>query len=108
MIEEFREINKKFHKGVIFNGSSLEFAVSAAQKTKNWQEQLAFILRAIINDQVFEDGNKRTAAAYSMAVFAGQRLYYDPYKVDIMVLSIAKNKKSNIKMMVMMIKNVLL
>ncbi|MBI2575573.1 Fic family protein [Candidatus Woesearchaeota archaeon] len=105
MIEEFREINKKFDKGVIINIGSLEFAISAAKKSKNWQEQLAFIVRAVVNDHVFADGNKRTAAAYIMAVLEERKLPYDAYKVDKLVLSIAKNRIRSYKRTHGMIKN---
>ena len=107
MIEAFQKINLKFDKGTFVNQRSLEFAISAAQKSKNWQEQLAFIARAIINDHVFADGNKRTAAAYMMAVFESRKLPCDEYKIDKMVLSIAKNKISDIDKIRRMIQNAL-
>ncbi|MBI3034603.1 Fic family protein [Candidatus Woesearchaeota archaeon] len=92
MIEYFKELNKKFDKGIAVNQSSLEFAISYSKKSEDWQEQLALILRAIINDHAFSDGNKRTAAAYAMAVFESRKLAYDTYKVEKMVLGIAKNR----------------
>ncbi len=81
------------------------FAISAANKSKNWQEQAAFVLRALVNDHVFADGNKRTAAAYIMAVFEQRKLPYDAFKVDGLVLSIAKNRITDIRRIEGMIKN---
>ena len=107
MIDKFQKINLKFDKGTFVNQSSLESAISAAQKSKNWQEQLAFIVRVIINDHVFADGNKRTAAAFIMAVLESCKLPYDEYKIDKMVLSIAKNQISDIVKIRRMIQNVL-
>lgn len=107
MIDKFIEINKKFDKGVLVNSSTLEFAISAANNTKNWQEQVAFVVRALVNDHVFSDGNKRTAAAFIMAVFEEKKLPYDPYKIEKLVLSVAKNKTKNIKTIKEMIRNAL-
>ena len=78
------------------------------EQSKNWAEQLAFIVRAIVNDHVFSDGNKRTAAAYAMSVLEAQKLQYDAYKVDRMVLSIAQNRITDTGSIRRMIKNVLL
>ncbi|MBI3051872.1 Fic family protein [Candidatus Woesearchaeota archaeon] len=91
----FIEINRQFDKGTLMNKGSLEFAVSAAEGSKNWQEQLALIVRAIVNDHVFADGNKRTAAAFIMSVFESRKLAYDSYKVDRAVVSIARRRIAN-------------
>ena len=107
MIIEFQELNRKFDKGTLVNRGSLEFAISACKKTKNWQEQLAFILRALINDYVFADGNKRTATAYIMAVLEKQKLAYDVYKIDTMAVSIAKNRLTSIARIRRLIQNAL-
>lgn len=107
MIGEFKAVNRKFDKGILVNRSSLDFAISAVRKSKNWQEQLALITRALANDHVFADGNKRTAAAYMMAVFERRKLAYDAFKVDKLVLSIAKNRIKDLKRIERMIKNVL-
>jgi len=62
-IETIVGINKKFHNGKLVNMPSLDFAVSAQSKTKNWLVQLTYLVRAILIDHSFEDGNKRTATA---------------------------------------------
>lgn len=107
MIEEFQELNRKFDKGIIVNRSSLDFALSATQKSKNWQEQLAFLIRAIINEHVFADGNKRTAVTYIMAVLETRKLAYDAYAVDRLVLDIAKNRITSIIRIRRLIQNVI-
>ena len=91
IIKELVRINKRFSSGKIINTSSLEFAESAAKKTKNWQEQMAYVLRAIVSDHAFEDGNKRTAAAYLAGVLENYKIPYDPFKIDKTVLTIAKS-----------------
>lgn len=94
IIEELVKVNKRFSNGRIINKSSLEFAESALRRTKNWQEQAAYIVRAIVADHTFEDGNKRTAAAYIIGLLETYKIPYDPFKVDKMVLTLAKGTKS--------------
>jgi len=98
-------INKQFSSGTIINKGSLDFALSAAFRSKDWQEQLAFVVRALLCDHVFEDGNKRTAIAYTMAVLEGFKCRYDMFKIDRLVLKIAKSNMTDIKKIRRMIEN---
>lgn len=94
MLEELVRVNKRFSNGRVINKSSLEFAESATKRTKNWQEQAAYIIRAIVVDHAFEDGNKRTAAAYLSGLLETLKIPYDPFKIDKTVLTLAKGAKS--------------
>ena len=94
IVEELAKTNKRFSSGRLINKSSLEFAESALKRTKNWQEQAAFIIRAIVVDHPFEDGNKRTAAAYLIGLLETYKIPYDPFKIDKLVLALAKGQKS--------------
>lgn len=98
-------INKKFGSGIVVNKGSLEFALGAAHRGKDWHEQLAFVVRALLCDHVFEDGNKRTVAAYVMAILEDFKYRYDPFKIDQLVLKVAKNNISDIKKIRRMIAN---
>jgi fido (protein-threonine AMPylation protein) len=102
---EITEINKKFSSGVVINKGSLDFALSAVFRSKDWQEQLAFVVRALLCDHIFEDGNKRTAAAYLIAVLEHLKYRFDPFKIDQLVLNIAKNNITDIKKIRRMIGN---
>ncbi len=87
--------NKEFDNGTIINEASLDFALSYAKKTENWTKALAFLVRAILLDHVFEEGNKRTAALLlkSYAEYEGYKTYDD--KVVLLVKDIIlKNIKS--------------
>ena len=55
--------NQQFDKGNFNNESSLDYALSFFKKNIAWTKQLAYLLRAIVVDHVFEEGNKRTACA---------------------------------------------
>ena len=91
------EINKKFDNGNLVNKSSLEFAISSTYKTKDWVKQLSYIVRAILIDHVFEEGNKRTAAALVFYFFEAYQVAYDPYKVDKIIAEITFKNISNIE-----------
>ena len=94
LLKELVQINQKFASGKVINKSSIEFAESALKRTKNWQEQAAYIIRAVAVDHPFEDGNKRTAAAYIAGLCRAYKVPYDPFKIDKMVLALAKGNKS--------------
>ena len=48
--------NGKFH-----NEDSIDFALSIAKQNKSWLYELSYIVRSLLVDHCFEDGNKRTA-----------------------------------------------
>ena len=54
-------INQKFASGHFENESSLDFALEHSKHSIAWTKQLAYLIRAILIDHVFVDGNKRTA-----------------------------------------------
>lgn len=72
-------LNQKFDAGVLHNEASLDFALGYAKRTENWTKALAWLVRAILIDHVFEEGNKRTAALLikSYAEYEGQKTYDD-------------------------------
>ncbi len=55
-------LNQEFSNGNMHNETSLEFALSSAKRTENWIKAMALVVRAILLDHVFSEGNKRTAA----------------------------------------------
>tara|TARA_Y100000310_G_scaffold335989_1_gene419415 strand:+ start:2385 stop:2732 length:348 start_codon:yes stop_codon:yes gene_type:complete len=54
-------INQKFAEGYFENESSLDYALDMFKQNISWTKQLANLVRAILVDHVFTDGNKRTA-----------------------------------------------
>lgn len=99
------EINKQFDKGKLVNKSSLEFAISQSKTTKDWIKQLAYLVRAILIDHVFEEGNKRTASALIMAYMEIHKIGYDPKKVDKLIVETIKKNTTSIMKIRMMIKD---
>ncbi|MBW2996524.1 Fic family protein [Candidatus Woesearchaeota archaeon] len=97
-------LNKLFDKGLVRNKGSLSFAVSSI-KNKSSLEQLAYLVRAIVLDHVFEDGNKRTAAVLIAAYFTEFEIGFDQDKVNKLVLDIASKNLKDIAQIRRMIKN---
>ena len=60
-------INKKFAEGYFENESSLDFALSLFKQNIPWTKQLAYLIRAVLVDHAFINGNKRTACAVLLA-----------------------------------------
>ncbi len=86
------EANKRFEGGVVVNDSSLDYAVKTQARSKNWLRAASVLTRAILVDHVFEDGNKRTAAAAIMALMELNKVPYDPEEVPrIIVRIVLKN-----------------
>jgi len=99
-------LNKLFHNGTIRNKSSLSFALSSI-KNKGSLEQLAYLIRAITVDHVFEDGNKRTAAVLITAYFTEFEIGFDKEKITKAILDIASKNITDINQIKRMIKNVI-
>ena len=98
-------INQEFSNGRVNNEASLDFALSYAKNSDNWTKALAYLVRAINLDHVFEDGNKRTAALLikAYAEYEGHQVYKD--KVVKLIKEIAVNKTQSIKRMEDMIQD---
>ena len=99
------EMNKQFDKGRLVNESSLDFAFSNLQDTKDWLKKSAYLTRAILIDHVFEEGNKRTAALLIRSILEMQNLAYDPQKIDALVITILKKNITDVNEIKRLIKN---
>lgn len=90
-------LNQQFDQGRMLNESSLDFSLSYCKKTENWTKALAFLVRAILLDHVFEEGNKRTAALLieTYAQFEGYETYED--RVVKLIKSIMMRRTISIK-----------
>lgn len=104
---EIVELNRSVGgTGNMINKASLDFAVSTQMQTKDWQLQLAYVVRALLVDHAFEDFNKRTAVAAMVTTFEELKLAYDPYAVDNLVTRIAKKRVRNVRTLRSMIRDV--
>ncbi|MDD5133231.1 MAG: Fic family protein [Candidatus Nanoarchaeia archaeon] len=104
--EDVIEINKQFDKGIVVNKTSLEYTISTLKNTKSWLRQAACLTRAILIDHIFEEGNKRTAAALILTYFEANKFAYDAYKLDKIIEKIVKKNITSIKEIEVLIKSV--
>ena len=91
----------------VINGSSLDFAISAQKRTKDWLTQLSFLTRAILIDHVFSDGNKRTILALIIGALEDLRLGYDSRRLEENIIKILKENITNINKIRRLIKDVI-
>src|SRR3989338_3851320 len=98
-------LNQEFDECNIHNEASLDFALSYAKRTENWTKALVWLVRAILLDHVFEEGNKRTATLLikTYAEYEGYKTYDD--KVVKLIKEIILSKISSINQIEDMIKD---
>ena len=90
------ELNRSFASGVVVNRGSLDYAVKTQARSKNWLRTAAVFTRTILIDHVFEDGNKRTAAAVILMLMEMHNIDYDPSALPKIILTILKKNMINI------------
>jgi prophage maintenance system killer protein len=91
------EINKEFSTGRVMNEGSLDFAVATNTRSRNWLRSAAILTRSIIIDHVFEDGNKRTAAAVMMLLMRLNKIMFDPELIPHIVVKILTKNITSIR-----------
>jgi prophage maintenance system killer protein len=90
-------MNAEFDQGRVVNESSLDYAIAITHRSKNWLKSAALLVRAILIDHVFQDGNKRTAAGVIMVYLDFQGFHFDPKKVDEAVVRILEENITDIR-----------
>ncbi len=103
--KDIMTLNQEFEDGSFHNEASLEFALGYAKKTENWTKALAWLVRAILLDHVFEEGNKRTAALLikTYAEYEGYETYDD--KIIKLIKEVIIRKITSIRKIEDMIKD---
>ena len=94
-IKRIVSLNKKFG-GSLINKSNLDFAVSKANMEKNIYKRNAHILRGIIVNHPFLDGNKRTAVGTILKDFKQNKYSCDKKKLAKGIVNIAKQNQGDI------------
>jgi prophage maintenance system killer protein len=98
-------LNQKFDKGLFHNEPSLDFALDFAQSNNDWTRALAFVVRAILIDHVFEEGNKRTTALLIEAYIEFENHQVYPDRVVKLIKRIILRNTISIKKIEEMIKD---
>ncbi len=98
--------NQENHqKGEFSNESSLEYALSLIQQRKAWLKELSCLLRSILVDHVFKDGNKRTALSLAIYYFEEAEKEVDKEKLTRIIWKISKNNITNVNKIMRLLKD---
>lgn len=89
-------INKKFSNGHVVNESTLKYVADYVRKSNNWIKSLAHLVRAILIDHIFEDGNKRTAVAIIAYYFEEKNYNYNLDEINKIIIKMLKNNTTSI------------
>jgi prophage maintenance system killer protein len=68
---------------------------------------MCLLVRVILINPIFEDGNKRTAGAIIMAYLDMNGYNYNPDNISKIILTITKKNQTNLNQIGRLIKNVL-
>jgi len=103
--EDLLRINHGFG-GNLRNSSSLDFALDKQGGNKLGDyKKLAYLIRAILVDHPFSDGNKRTAMFVAFAFAEENKKQVDRELLLYQIISIAKNNISTIRNIEWRLKN---
>lgn len=103
--EDIIKINSIF-EGNLRSSSSIDFAISLHKNKKlSNYKKLAFILRAVLIDHPFTDGNKRTAAVICLKFAKEEDKKFNEDLLLHHIISIAKKNITNIRNIEWRIKN---
>ena len=94
-ILEIVRINRK-HGGSLINKSSLDFAVDKANREENIWKSNAHLVRGIIVNHAFLDGNKSTASEIILKRFARKNIRCNKTLFSRGIIDIAKKNEGNI------------
>jgi len=93
--------------GQFLNESSLDFALSIIKQKKSWLYELAYLIRSLLVDHAFQDGNKRTALTIAMTYIEDKNLEYDDLRLSVAIWQIAKKNIKDVNKIVRLIKSVI-
>jgi len=100
-------INLEFDKGILINNSSLEYAISTLKNNNSWIKQLAHLIRAVLIDHCFKDGNKRTAAALIATYLDIKGYVYNPEEINKTIIKMIKKNTNKIEEIERLIEDVI-
>lgn len=90
-------INQKYDEGKVINEGSLSFALESIKKSQDWLEQVAYIVRALLLDHIFQDGNKRTAAKIIMTALERHGFDFNEEEIIKLAIRLSKSDLKDIK-----------
>ncbi len=103
--ENLITVDKRFANGVIVNKESLDLALSSPEK--GWMDQVAYLVKGLLVDHIFEKGNKRTAAIIIAASYTEFEIGFDAQRIDEIVVEIESKDIADIDKIKELIKSVI-
>ena len=102
-------INQEIGEDAQFNNeSSLEYALSLIKHKKSWLYELSFIVRSLLIDHAFKDGNKRTVLMIMVTYIEDKNLEYDKERLSKIILNISKKNINDINKIQRLIKSAII
>jgi len=98
-------INQEFSDGSLQNESSLDYAISTLKYRKSWLYELSQLVRALLLDHTFRDGNKRTALALLLLYLEEKNIRYDEERLLKTIEKITRKNINNINRIMELIKD---
>ena len=92
-------------EGELTNPSALDYAVDRVRDKKDWLIELSYLVRSLLIDHAFKEGNKRTALALILVYFEDKSIKYDKEKIVKIVSNIAAKNITNISKIARLIKS---
>lgn len=90
-------MNQMYDEGIVINEGSLDFALESIKKSQDWLEQISYLVRALLLDHVFKDGNKRTAAKLVTTSLERQGFRFNEEEIVKLMIKLSKSNLKDIK-----------
>ena len=97
-----REIGES---GELQNPSSLDFALGVIRQQKSWLYELSYLVRSVLVDHVFRDGNKRTSLALVLLYLDDKGMECDKQRIVQVIHTISKKNITDINKIMRLIKH---
>ena len=94
--------------GNFSNESSLDFALSIIKHRKSWLYELSYLVRSLLVDHAFEDGNKRTAMIIVTTYLKEKKLECDKDRITKVFWNISKKNITDINKIMRLIKSIII
>jgi len=94
--------------GNFHNENTLDFALSIIKQKKSWLFELSYLVRSLLVDHVFRDGNKRTALILLTTYLEDRKLEYDKDRIIKVFWNISKKNVTDINKIMRLIKSIII
>lgn len=102
-------INKEIgENGELHNKGSLEYALSIIKHKKSWLYELSYLLRSLLVDHAFKDGNKRTALMIMVTYLKDKNIDYNKDDLSRIIWNISKKNITDINKIGRLIKSAII